>query len=215
MKKQIAISMLLMSTLLVGCQASPTAKEKTVEPSRTEKASPNNTNNMQTAKPEKGDTIAILDTDKGTIKIKLFPKEVPEITKNFIELAKAGKYDGVPFHRVIEGFMIQTGDFTAQNGTGGYSYLGAGTTIADEFSPKLKHLKGAVSMANSGPNTNGSQFFIVTADKGYPSLNSKYSIFGQVYEGQENADAISKVATNSMDAPLSPVTIKHVTISEY
>lgn len=174
---------------------------------------PVTTNSMQMEAPKAGDTIATVETDKGTIKFKLFTKEAPETAKNFMELAKEGKYDNVPFHRVISGFMIQTGDFTNKNGTGGHSYKGPGTKINDEFSPELKNYKGTVSMANSGPNTNGSQFFIVTGASDMSYLNNHYSVFGQVFEGQDVADAISNVQTGPSDNPLSPLNIKKVTIS--
>lgn len=213
MKKKLFAGLVLASTLLVACQSTPATPAATRDNKLTTTSTTTMTKSPQTEAPKPGDTIAVLDTDKGVIKIKLFTDLAPETTKNFIELAKAGNYDGVPFHRVIIDFMIQTGDFTNRNGTGGHSYKGPGTTINDEFSPELKNLKGTVSMANSGPNTNGSQFFIVTANEGTPWLNNKHSVFGQVYEGQDVADAISKVSRNVMDAPLEPVTIKSVTIS--
>jgi len=214
MKKNLLIGLAISSFLLAACQqqAAPYSDQTApaVTPTTTQ-----TTDDMQTKKPETGDTIAILDTDKGTIKFKLFPDLVPETAKNFITLAKAGKYDGVIFHRVIEGFMIQGGDFTNHNGTGGYSYKGPGTTIDDEFSSSLTNIKGAVAMANAGPNTNGSQFFIVTADQGAAFLNNKYSVFGQVFEGQDVADAISKVPRDFKDAPLTPITIKKITITTF
>jgi peptidyl-prolyl cis-trans isomerase B (cyclophilin B) len=207
---------LLSIVAIGGYQKSPVDAEK--EDSSTTNPpsiSTNTPSNMQTAGPNSGDTIVTLETDKGSIKIKLFTEEVPETTKNFIELSKAGKYDGVPFHRIIDDFMIQTGDFTAQNGTGGHSYKGPGTMIEDEFSSKLKHLKGTLSMANGGPNTNGSQFFIVTAEEGTPHLNNLHSVFGQVFEGQDVVDAISTVETGFQDKPLSPLSIKSIEIDEY
>src|SRR5690606_7181460 len=103
-------------------------------------------NSTQLAAPKSGDTIATIETSLGTIKAKLFPNEVPETVKNFTELAKEGKYDGVTFHRVIEGFMIQTGDFERGNGTGGHSYQGPGTKFNDEFAPGLANLQGTLSM---------------------------------------------------------------------
>lgn len=201
------------STILAACQSAPATTSTLEEAAISTDLTSKTTQNMQTEAPKPGDTIAILDTDKGTIKIKLFTDLVPETTKNFMELARSGKYNGVPFHRVIDGFMIQTGDFTNKNGTGGYSYKGPDTSIDDEFSPQLKNLKGTVSMANSGPNTNGSQFFIVTANEGTPWLNNKHSVFGQVYEGQNVADGISKVSRNAMDVPLEPLTIKTIAIT--
>ena len=109
--------------------------------------------------PQKGDTVATIKTDMGDIKIRFFPDKAPLAVANFIALAKAQKYNGVIFHRVIKDFMIQTGDYTKGDGTGGQA--AAGHPFNDEFSPELRNVRGAVSMANSGPNTNGSQFFIV------------------------------------------------------
>jgi cyclophilin family peptidyl-prolyl cis-trans isomerase len=213
MKNKSLFSVLLIGTaLLAACQSAPaptSSQNQAIATTNQNNAMPS----IQTEAPAAGDTVAILDTDKGTIKLKLFTELAPETTKNFIELANSGKYNGVPFHRVIEGFMIQTGDFTRGDGRGGHSYLGPDTTIADEFSPSLKNLRGAVSMANSGPNSNGSQFFIVTAADGTPWLDNRHSVFGQVYEGLDVAEAISRLPRNALDAPLEPVTIKSVTIS--
>ena len=159
------------------------------------------TKNMdyQLRKPNAGDTVAIMSVKNfGDIKILLFPEEVPEITKNFIELSKKQFYDGLTFHRVIKGFMIQGGDPNG-NGTGGYSYKGKGTKLDDEFSDKLKHLRGTLSMANSGPNTNGSQFFICEEPQSH--LNNKHSVFGQVYEGM---DVVSKIASVELKPPPHP-----------
>lgn len=168
--------------------------------------------NDQLSPPKTGDTVAILETDMGTIKFKLFPNLVPEIAKNFITLANDGKYNNVPFHRVIKDFMVQTGDFTDKNGMGGYSYKGKGTELPDEIVPSLKHLYGTVSMANHGPNTNGSQFFIVTNKNGTPFLDGGYSVFGQVYEGMEVALKIADLQSPDSDSPTRTVNIKSVTI---
>jgi len=128
--------------------------------------------------------IATIVTEKGTIKFELYEKDAPITTKNFIDLAQKGFYDGLTFHRVIRGFMIQGGD-PKGNGRGGPGY-----TIPDEFSPMLKHTKGAVSMANAGPNTGGSQFFITEAPQ--PHLDGKHSVFGQVIEGQDVVEKIEQ-----------------------
>lgn len=219
-QKTLAVSLIFPAIFLSACQPKPATTTTSNSSSASiaitaTPATPVTNSSMQTEAPKKGDQIAIIETDQGTIKLKLFPEIAPETVKNFTELAKAGKYDNVPFHRVIEGFMIQTGDFTNKNGTGGYSYKGVGTNINDEVSPDLVHLKGTVSMANAGPNTNGSQFFIVTADSGVAYLNNHYSVFGQVYEGQDVADAISKVKTGPSDNPLTPVIMKKVTVSTF
>ncbi len=216
-QKPWLIGLIIGSLYLAGCQAQPISQTDNYDQSGlindSAKTTLTTTPSMQSQTTKAGDTIASVETDKGTIKFKIFSEQVPEIAKNFIELAKAGKYDNVPFHRVIEGFMIQTGDFTNQNGTGGYSYKGPDTELDDQIDRGLSHIKGAVSMANAGPNTNGSQFFIVTGDQGATYLDGKYSLFGQVIEGQDIADSISKVPTGQMDNPLTPVMMKKVTIS--
>lgn len=140
------------------------------------------------------------------------------MTKNFEELAKAGKYDGVPFHRVIKDFMIQSGDFTNKNGTGGYSYKGPGTKLPDEIVPSLKHQYGTVSMANAGQDTNGSQFFIVTAQNNASFLDGGYTIFGQVYEGMDVAEKIADLyipSSGSTGTPSQIVNMKKVTVSTF
>lgn len=174
------------------------------------------TNNLtMRTKPEKGDTIATLQTNYGDIKMFFYTSEAPETARNFIELAKAGKYDNSIFHRVIDCFMVQGGDFENSNGTGGYSYKGPGTSLEDEFGEGLKNIRGAVSMANSGPDTGGSQFFIVQADYGTPWLDGKHAVFAYVYEGMGSVDKIAKVKKGGQDKPLEDVVIEKVTISEF
>ncbi|PIR55131.1 peptidylprolyl isomerase [Candidatus Peregrinibacteria bacterium CG10_big_fil_rev_8_21_14_0_10_36_19] len=165
-------------------------------------------------KPNSGDTIAIIKTNHGTMSALLHTKEVPETTKNFIELAKAGKYDGTTFHRVIQDFMIQGGDFENGNGTGGYSYKGPGTLLEDEFDPSLKNIKGALSMANRGPNTGGSQFFIVQAEE-TTWLDGKHAVFGYVYKGKDVLDEIAAVETGYADKPLEDVVVESIKIDTY
>lgn len=165
--------------------------------------------------PEKGDTIAILKTTLGEIKMLLYVKEAPETTKNFIELAKAGKYDDTIFHRVIDNFMIQGGDFEKRNGFGGYSYKGPGTYLEDEFGENLVHIYGAVSMANGGPNTAGSQFFIVQAENGTPWLNGKHAIFGYIYEGMNTVEKIADMETDDFDKPTKDIVVETITIEEF
>lgn len=155
--------------------------------------------------------IAVIDTNYGTIKIEFFPSDAPKTVANFITLAEKGFYNGLTFHRVIPGFMIQGGD-PAGNGSGGPGYQ-----FADEINPssplyQAGYKKGIVAMANAGPNTNGSQFFIMVSD--YP-LPPSYTIFGKVIAGQDVADAISEVKTNpSNNKPLSPVIMQKVTIED-
>ena len=148
---------------------------------------------------------AIIETNMGTIEIELFEDKAPLTTSNFIKLAQEGFYDSVIFHRVIPQFMVQGGDPTG-TGTGGPGYK-----INDEFNPSLKHDKaGILSMANSGPNTGGSQFFITTVPT--PWLDGKHSIFGQVVKGQDIVEKISNVPKNSNDKPLKDVIMTKVTI---
>ncbi len=159
----------------------------------------------------KATNIAVIETTLGTIKAELYGNEAPETVKNFIELANQKKYDGTPFHRIIDGFMIQTGDFDMKNGMGGYSYKGPGTTIQDEFTQDLTHVKGVLSMANRGPNTGGSQFFIVHAES-TDWLDGKHAIFGKVIEGLDFVDAIATAETGPMDKPKTPILMTSVTV---
>ena len=154
--------------------------------------------------------IVTIKTNKGEIKFETYDADAPKTVENFITLANKKFYDGVIFHRVIDGFMIQGGDPTG-TGTGGPGYK-----FADELNPQTEsykngYKKGTVAMANAGPNTNGSQFFIMVAD--YPLPNS-YTIFGKVIAGQEVADAIAKVAKNGSDKPLENVVMEKVTVVE-
>ena len=175
----------------------------------------------QTAKPQPGATIAVIDTSMGTIKAVIFDKVVAASAENFIELAKQGKYTDVPFHRVIKNFMIQGGDFTNKNGTGGHAAKGPNTTISDQYDPRLTHIRGAVAWAKTAaPNSIGSQFYIVHPEKGAHNLDhlpksgpaEGYSVFGQVYEGFDVLDKIATTPTGSGDKPVTPVLIKSVKI---
>ena len=153
---------------------------------------------------------AAFDTTEGKFKIKLFADRAPKTVENFVALAegtKTGKpfYDGTIFHRVIPDFMIQGGD---PEGTG---RGGPGYRFADEFHPELKHTKaGILSMANAGPNTNGSQFFITVAAT--PWLDNKHSVFGEVTEGYDIVKKISTVPRNSQDRPVKEVKVNSVKI---
>jgi peptidyl-prolyl cis-trans isomerase A (cyclophilin A) len=166
--------------------------------------------------------FALFDTTLGKFKIKLFFGQAPKTVENFVGLAEGTKnwtnpktkavmtnapfYDGLIFHRIIKGFMIQGGD-PMGNGTGG-----PGFTFEDEFHPDLTHSKaGILSMANAGPNTNGSQFFITLGPT--PHLNNRHSVFGEVVEGLDIVEKIGAVKTNrSNDLPLTPVVINKLTI---
>ncbi|MCL4326967.1 MAG: peptidylprolyl isomerase [Candidatus Thermoplasmatota archaeon] len=151
-------------------------------------------------------TKAVLETSKGDIVIDLFEKEMPITAGNFRKLVEKGFYDGVIFHRVIPDFMIQGGDPTG-TGMGGPGYV-----IKDEFSKNNSNKRGTISMANAGPNTGGSQFFINIVDNNY--LDSKHPVFGRVVTGIEVVDAISKVDRNRNDRPLVNVVIKKARIME-
>ena len=151
-----------------------------------------------------------LHTNHGDITIEVFADKVPKTAKNFVELARKGYYDGTIFHRVITDFMIQGGDPTG-TGRGGESIYGE--KFEDEFHPSLSHKKGHISMANAGPNTNGSQFFIVHAEE-TSWLDGKHSVFGNVVNGLEIVDIIGTVPTDSGDRPLKKVEIMKVTITE-
>ena len=167
----------------------------------------NKTTNMDNNKIENYKE-AILHTNMGDITF-TFASDKPNTTSNFIKLASSGFYNGVRFHRVIQGFMIQTGDplskdASQQNawGTGGPGYK-----FADELTGKETYNKGTVAMANSGPNTNGSQFFIMTSDAGLPP---SYTVFGKVTVGQEFAQKIQEVKTDAKDRPIDDVIINSV-----
>lgn len=178
---------------------------------------------------------ATIKTNQGEIVVQLFEKLAPKTVKNFIELASKGYYDGVTFHRVIPDFMIQGGDPTG-TGRGGESTYGH--PFEDEFSDQLFNFNGALSMANAGPNTNGSQFFIVSNEHvpanmidqmkmvGYPQavidyyqehggtpwLDHRHTVFGQVIKGMDVVQAISKVQRDQMDKPKDDVVMEKVTI---
>ena len=190
----------------------------------------------QTRAPQQGDTVATMKTTLGDIKILLFPDAAPKAVENFVTHAKNGYYNGIIFHD----FMIQGGDPTG-TGRGGESVWGR--SFEDEFSVDYHNIRGALSMANAGPGTNGSQFFIVQAkevdgglisqmeqlsDRGFPAdcvedykqlggtpwLDFKHTVFGQVVEGMETVDAIAEVETGYADKPLEDVSIIGIEITE-
>ncbi|MDK1018470.1 MAG: peptidylprolyl isomerase [Actinomycetota bacterium] len=148
---------------------------------------------------------AVLHTSEGDITIDFYAVDAPQTVNNFLFLANDGFYDGVIFHRVIPGFMVQGGDPTG-TGSGGPGYK-----FRDETHSKTSYKRGTLAMANSGPNTNGSQFFIMHADYGLPN---QYTIFGEVSDGIEVVDAIAGKPTGAQDKPHDPVTINSVTVTE-
>ena len=151
-------------------------------------------------------TNATLHTNHGPIEVELFDDDAPKTVENFRKLAQDGFYDGVIFHRVIPDFMIQGGDPTG-TGTGGPGY-----TFEDEFN-EHKVERGALAMANAGPSTNGSQFFVVTAEA-TPWLDGKHTVFGRVTNGMEVVDTISGAATDANDKPREPILIERVELVE-
>ncbi len=189
---------------------------------------------------QSGDIVATMKTTLGEIKILLFPEAAPKTVENFTTHAKDGYYNGIIFHRVIPDFMIQGGDPTG-TGRGGESIWGR--SFEDEFSVDYHNIRGALSMANAGPSTNGSQFFIVQAkevdsgllsqmeqlsDRGFPTecvedykalggtpwLDFKHTVFGQVIEGMDTVDAIAAVKTSYGDKPVEDVVILGIDIDE-
>ena len=184
-----------------------------------------------------GEVLVEMNTTLGVVKIKLFPEHAPKTVENFLGHAKAGYYNGIIFHRVITDFMIQGGDPTG-TGMGGQSIWG--DSFEDEFNENLFNLRGALSMANAGPNTNGSQFFIVQMEHtpnnmiaqleqakypteiieayakngGTPWLDFKHTVFGHVVEGMDIVDNIANVDKDMRDKPLEDVKIESITIIE-
>ena len=193
----------------------------------------------QTQAPASGEEVAVIKTSKGDIFVRLFPEHAPKAVENFKTHAKNGYYDGLIFHRVINDFMIQGGDPTG-SGMGGESIWGK--SFEDEFTPKLHNLRGALSMANAGPNTNGSQFFIVQAKQvsddmldqletapeelfptecvreyealgGTPWLDYKHTVFGQVYDGMDVVEDIAGVKVDFFqNKPVEDVVIETIEI---
>jgi peptidylprolyl isomerase len=156
---------------------------------------------------------ATLTTNKGDVVVELFDADAPQTVANFAKLAGAGFYDGTKFHRVITGFMIQGGDpqtnddaLAARWGTGGPGY-----TFADEIHAHNQNAAGTLSMANAGPDTNGSQFFINTADNHF--LDDKHTVFGRIVEGMEVVKAIEATPTDEGDRPLEPMAIERISLA--
>ena len=148
---------------------------------------------------------ATLETSEGAIELELFPDDAPKTVENFAKLARDGFYEGVTFHRVIPDFMIQGGDPTG-TGSGGPGY-----TFEDEPN-EHRVVRGALAMANAGPNTNGSQFFIVTADE-CPWLDGKHTVFGRVTSGMDVVDRIADADRDANDRPRVPITIDRVELA--
>ncbi len=242
MKKWMPVMAMILAMLFViaGCSSANSKQEgkstvsKTTEKQGGTAVDESSFPQLTTAITDK-DRVVEMETSLGTIKLKLFPEYAPKAVENFIKHSEDGYYNGLIFHRVIKDFMIQGGDPNG-NGTGGESIYGK--LFADEFSPQLFNLRGALSMANAGPNTNGSQFFIVQNSKldpamkaqmeqaGYPKeimaayeknggtpwLDYKHTVFGQVIDGMEIVDKIADTPVDAKDKPKEDVIIKKITI---
>ncbi|WML25085.1 peptidylprolyl isomerase [Neobacillus sp. OS1-33] len=239
---QILFTLLTIVLVLAACGTS-TKKEETIQKTTTQKTEQtegdqqvgNNVYPQLSTEVSKDEKLIEMETSMGTIKIKLFPEYAPKAVENFVKHSEEGYYDGLIFHRVIKDFMIQGGDPNG-NGTGGESIYGK--PFEDEFSKNLYNLRGALSMANSGANTNGSQFFIVQSssldpamkdemDKaGYPKeiidaynknggtpwLDHRHTVFGQVIEGMDIVDKIASASVGAQDKPEKDITIKDIKI---
>jgi peptidyl-prolyl cis-trans isomerase B (cyclophilin B) len=243
MKRLLIVTLCLLGLVLAACgqtEKGDTTKEQPKEDEKqntTEetKGDENMTYPQLTTEVAENEKLVEMKTSMGTIKIKLFPEQAPKTVENFITHSKDGYYDGLKFHRVIKDFMIQGGDPNG-NGTGGESIYGE--SFEDEFSPELFNLRGALSMANSGPDTNGSQFFIVQKSDidpqledqmksagfpakiidaymengGTPWLDQKHTVFGQVVEGMDIVDKIANVEVGANDLPKEDVVIESIKV---
>ncbi len=191
---------LVFAFAFIGCQSSDTVKERTEEQTKPIE---------ETHMPESM-TVAVINTNMGTIEIELFADKTPKTVENFVGLANKGFYDGIIFHRVIADFMLQGGDPTG-TGRGGSSLWGG--KFEDEFVSELRHdTPGILSMANTGPNTNGSQFFITLVPT--PWLDGKHTIFGKVINGMNVVEDIGKVKTGPGDKPVEDVIMINVKIEQ-
>lgn len=171
-----------------------------------EEVKPNTMDNVNIDSTPQSNKTVVMKTSKGDITIELFNESKPITANNFLKLANEGFYDGLTFHRVISGFMIQGGDPNG-NGTGGPGY-----SIPDELGNDNKNDKGTLSMANSGPNTGGSQFFINLVDNNY--LDDKHAVFGKVTSGMDIVEKIGSVETDSQDMPIEKVLIEKIEVAE-
>lgn len=232
--KRTGLFFLLAGVLLCGC-GDKTEKETDSKTNNLEEVEAPSGNGVQFENPESFSTLAEMEIEGyGTVTFRLFEEQAPKAVENFVKLSENGYYNGVTFHRVMDDFMIQGGDPTG-TGSGGESAFGG--YFEDEFSMDLFPYRGALCMANSGENTNSSQFFIVQTDQvdasytsqiremgaeevadnyekigGTPWLWYRHTVFGQVIDGMEVVDAIAAVDTNSKDKPLEDVVIKKITI---
>ena len=219
----LAISLLAVASLitLIGCGPKPTAKQTTLQAPAESIKIPTESTAMITDTTKKTETkagkymvisVKIGEKSIGNIKIELYPKEAPKTVANMIKLTNEGFFNGLTFHRVISGFMIQGGD-PKGDGTGGPGY-----TVPAEFSSKLTHIRGAVAMArlpdqiNPEKASSGSQFYIVHQPSHF--LDGNYTIFGQVVEGMDVVDQIAAVQKDARDKPLTPDVMTKVIITD-
>ncbi|WP_026576074.1 peptidylprolyl isomerase [Bacillus sp. UNC438CL73TsuS30] len=244
MKKSIRIwtALLIIMFVLSGCgtsndkhESKSTGSTSSTEQKEGDKKVSNAVYPQLTKEVSEKERLVEMETSMGNIKIKLFPEYAPKAVENFVKHSEKGYYDGLIFHRVIKNFMIQGGDPNG-NGTGGESIYGA--PFEDEFSNNLFNLRGALSMANSGPNTNGSQFFIVQKSDldpsmkeqmekieypkeiiaayekngGTPWLDHRHTVFGQVIEGMDIVDKIADTPVDGKDKPKKDVVIKKINV---
>lgn len=244
MKKFYLLLTLAMCLLLTACSGNKdNGGESEMKKERSEsEVTTDDAELVQLQNPKAGDKVATIKTNKGDIKVKLFPEAAPKAVENFTKHAEDKYYDNLIFHRVINGFMIQGGDPNG-NGTGGESIFGG--PFEDEFDINTRNFRGALCMANSGPNTNGSQFFIVQGqaieddiikqmqeageEKGYPEavvnaykkiggafwLDYKHTVFGEVYEGMDVVDEIAKTKVDESDKPVEDVVIESIIVEDY
>ena len=240
MTKKIFAILFAMMVALAGCgtadekQEADKQKEETTNAGQAGQTGEDLDYPQATAEVQDNERLVEMVTSMGTVKIKLFPEQAPKAVENFIKHSEEGYYEGVTFHRVIDGFMIQGGDPDG-TGMGGKSIYGG--PFEDEFSKELFNIRGALSMANSGPNTNGSQFFIVQNNEldaslpekmkqagypeevlkmyesgGTPHLDGRHTVFGQVVEGMDVVDKIAATPTGAQDKPEKDVVIEKINV---
>lgn len=229
---KIGIIVAIMLLVLLGLSKlnsdkTPEPVEPTPELEKSTEEVATSTNTISTSTNElnmnesQGNTTVVLKTNKGDVTVELFTEKMPITAGNFLKLAKENFYDGIKFHRVIDGFMVQGGDPNTKDdskqnawGTGGPGYA-----IEDEFVAGFSNVRGTLAMANSGPNSGGSQFFINLVDNtnldfDKPPLTSQHPVFGRVVAGMDVVDAIGKVETGPRDVPVDPVVINDIIVQE-
>lgn len=199
-------TLIIVAVLFISaCTVADNSTNDTKQDTSNDQTNTSDVQGADTAQPTENQTV-VLKTNMGEITIELFNSTMPVTAGNFLKLVEDGYYDGVIFHRVIEGFMVQGGDPTG-TGRGGPGY-----TIPDEFTDNNSNDRGTLSMANAGPNTGGSQFFINVVDNNF--LDSKHPVFGKVVQGMDVVDKIVSAPTDATDRPVDEVKIESATIQE-